>query len=548
MKQTDDTYKQRLSNEEQMARGSAWLTIGNIGSRLLGAIYILPWYYWMGENGKSANALFGMGYNVYALFIMISTAGIPAAIAKQIAYHNSRGEYKTSKKLFVRAMQLMAVFGGVFALIMYISSPFLASVAGGGAALIPTMRSLSVALLIIPLMSVMRGYFQAIHEMAPYAISQIIEQLARVFYMLLTTFIIMKIRDGNYVDAVTQSTFAAFIGAIAGMGILIYYFRTEKIRMDIKAEHSQEEVVLDTKSLLITTIKESIPFIIVGSGITIFKLIDQFSFIHTLRLFADYTQNQAIELLALFGANPDKLTMVVIGLAIALASVGLPLITEAYALDDRRGLARLISNNLQLYFFVMLPATFGMILLAYPLNTIFYEPNVLGTRVLIEASLSGLVLGFFMLTASMLQGMYENKAAVQYLVIGFILKLILQVPFIFLFEVYGPLLSTTIALSVTCYLNVRHLHKMTRFNRMLTLRRIVLISLMTVILLIIAGISRLIFGQVFSVEHKGAAFLLVLLVGGIGGAAYCYMALKIRIADKLLGPGMVRLRRKLHIK
>jgi O-antigen/teichoic acid export membrane protein len=196
----------------------------------------------------------------------------------------------------------------------------------------------------------------------------------------------------------------------------------------------------------------------------------------------------------------------------------------------------------------MLPATFGMILLAYPLNTIFYEPNVLGTRVLIEASLSGLVLGFFMLTASMLQGMYENKAAVQYLVIGFILKLILQVPFIFLFEVYGPLLSTTIALSVTCYLNVRHLHKMTRFNRMLTLRRIVLISLMTVILLIIAGISRLIFGQVFSVEHKGTAFLLVLLVGGIGGAAYCYMALKIRIADKLLGPGMVRLRRKLHIK
>jgi len=390
-------------------------------------------------------------------------------------------------------------------------------------------------------MSVMRGYFQAIHEMAPYAISQIIEQLARVFYMLLTTFIIMKIRDGNYVDAVTQSTFAAFIGAIAGMGVLIYYFQNEKVRMDIKAEHSQDEVVLDTKSLLVTTIKESIPFIIIGSGITIFKLIDQFTFIHTLRLFADYTQTQAMELLALFGANPDKLTMVVIGLAIALASVGLPLITEAYALDDRRGLARLISNNLQLYFFVMLPATFGMILLAYPLNTIFYEPNVLGTRVLIEASLSGLVLGLFMLTASMLQGMYENRAAVRYLLIGFLLKLVLQIPFIFLFEVYGPLLSTTIALSVTCYLNIRKLHEMTRFNRMLT-------SLMTMILIVLAGLTRLIFGQLFSVDHKGTAFLLVLIVGGIGSAVYIYMALKIRIADKLLGPGMLRLRRKLHIK
>lgn len=82
---TQSASKQ-LTTQEKMAQGSAWMTLGNIGSRLLGAIYILPWYYWMGANGDKANALFGMGYNVYALFLMISTAGIPAAIAKQISY------------------------------------------------------------------------------------------------------------------------------------------------------------------------------------------------------------------------------------------------------------------------------------------------------------------------------------------------------------------------------------------------------------------------------------------------------------------------------
>ena len=42
-----------MSNENnhqqaQMLRGTAWLTASNFISRLLGAIYIIPWYIWMG--------------------------------------------------------------------------------------------------------------------------------------------------------------------------------------------------------------------------------------------------------------------------------------------------------------------------------------------------------------------------------------------------------------------------------------------------------------------------------------------------------------------
>lgn len=59
-----------------MVKGSAWMTASNIISRMLGAIYIIPWYAWMGEHGNEANSLFSMGYTIYALFLMISTAGI----------------------------------------------------------------------------------------------------------------------------------------------------------------------------------------------------------------------------------------------------------------------------------------------------------------------------------------------------------------------------------------------------------------------------------------------------------------------------------------
>ena len=60
------------TQQQQMLRGTAWMTASNIISRLLGALYIIPWYAWMGKQGDQANALFGQGYNIYALFLLIS--------------------------------------------------------------------------------------------------------------------------------------------------------------------------------------------------------------------------------------------------------------------------------------------------------------------------------------------------------------------------------------------------------------------------------------------------------------------------------------------
>ncbi len=44
--------------------------------------------------------------------------------------------------------------------------------------------------------------------------------------MLLTTFFIMEIGSIDYVQAVTQSTFAAFIGMRQGLLVLFYYLAT----------------------------------------------------------------------------------------------------------------------------------------------------------------------------------------------------------------------------------------------------------------------------------------------------------------------------------
>ena len=74
--------------QETMVRGRAWLTAGNLISRLLGIVYVIPRFHWLGTHKNEANALFNMGYQVYANFLLISTVGLPTAVAKQIAKYN----------------------------------------------------------------------------------------------------------------------------------------------------------------------------------------------------------------------------------------------------------------------------------------------------------------------------------------------------------------------------------------------------------------------------------------------------------------------------
>ena len=106
--------KSQTNSQAQLLKGSAWMTIGSILSRIL-----IPWYAWMGKYGNLANSLTAKSYNIYSLFIIISTAGIPGAIAKQIAKYNALNEYGVGHKLFRHGLALMGVFGIISAACMY---------------------------------------------------------------------------------------------------------------------------------------------------------------------------------------------------------------------------------------------------------------------------------------------------------------------------------------------------------------------------------------------------------------------------------------------
>ena len=73
----------------------------------------------------------------------------------------------------------------------------------------------------------------------------------------------------------------------------------------------------------------------------------------------------------------------------------------------------------------MLPATFGMIVLAQPL---FLHARCFRYFFIRQACYASLFLGLYMLVSNMLMGMYENRDAMRYLGIGLAVKLIVQFP------------------------------------------------------------------------------------------------------------------------
>lgn len=540
--------KTNMTQQQQMVRGAAWLTASNFISRLLGAFYIIPWYAWMGIHGEQANALFGMGYNIYAVFLLISTAGIPVAIAKQVSKYNTLGQEDTSYYLLRKILRLTLVLGLIFAAIMYIGSPILAAWSGGGADLVRVMKSLSWALLLFPSMSVLRGFFQGFNNLKPYAMSQIAEQIIRVIWMLLTAFMIMKIGSGDYVSAVVQSTFAAFIGMIASVLVLLFFlWREGKLQAIFSAGNN--DVDIDANAIIIETIKEAIPFIITGAAIQLFQIVDQLSFINTMKLLTSHTTKELQILYAYLSSNPNKVTMILISLATAIGGAGIPLLTENFVNKDKKAAAHLVINSLQMLCMVLFPAMLGTIILAQPVYTLFYgAPNSTALWLFVGALVQVIFLALYSLLAPMLQALFENRKAIRYFGYGLIIKIVLQIPFIYFFHAYGPLLSTAIGLTIPIILMYKRIHEATRFNRKALWRGILLVSILTVIMGVIVAIATVGLHFIVSPTTRVGSVVYIVLVGAIGVLLYGFLALVTRLLDKLIGGRAKALRQKLHLE
>ncbi len=524
-------------------KGTMLLTAATFLSKFLGMIYVIPFESFVGQTG---GALLSYAYTPYNILISFSTLGVPLAVSKFVSRYNSLGDYETGRRMFKSGLQFMSITGVLAFLLLYLS-------AGAIAPLVVTdqlkgnsiedvamvIRMISFALLIIPAMSIVRGFFQGYESMAPTAVSQVIEQIVRIAFLLIAVFLVIEVYNGSKATAVGFASFAAFIGAIASVGVLWFYWKKRKPYLDSQVEQQETSYDIPMKDLYKELLAYAGPFVLVGIATPLYQLIDQFTFNRTM---ADIGLGNITETAyAAINLYGHKLVIIPVTLATGLSLALLPAITKSFTEDSHKQLYRQINQALQIIVLLILPAVVGMSLLSYEAYATFY--GVEGTNLPLTGSLLAwyapvaLFYGLFTVTSSILQGINQQRFAVISLGAGLLIKATLNIPLIHLFGAKGAIFGTGLAVITAVLLNLWKIRAAAAFPYRHLLKRSLLVLILTFAMVMVVSITKWLLSLVgISYEEGRSAAVLVLFISaGVGGLFYLWLTYQTTLLERVLG-------------
>ncbi|SDB93828.1 Membrane protein involved in the export of O-antigen and teichoic acid [Pelagirhabdus alkalitolerans] len=530
-------------SKNTIVRGTVLLTGATFLSKLLGMLYTIPFESLVGATGGT---LYGLAYGPYSIFISLSTIGIPLAVSKFVAKYNSLGDYKTSYRMYRLALRLMMITGFVTFIILFGGASVLARIyipddANNISVEDVTMviRMVSFALLIIPSMSITRGFFQGYQSMGPTAISQVIEQIVRITFLLLSVYVVLYIFDGTVTLAVGFATFAAFVGAIASAIVLFWYWKKRKrhINRYIKNQRSVESNV-STKQLFQELFSYAGPFVFVGLAIPLYQQIDAITFTRTL-VQLDYDQSVITNTFSNINLYGHKLILIPITLSTGMSLATLPTLTKSFVDRNRSLLFQQINQSLQIIVLLILPAVVGMSLLSHEVWGAFYGVNQ-------HIELNGYILGWyapvalffalFTVTSSILQGISQQRFAIYSLAVGLLLKSILTIPFLNLFGPVGAVLATGLASFSTVAINLWRIRRSVGFPLKAFIKRTVLMMIFTLFMTIAVLVMRQIVGLGLTYEEGRLANIMILMMTvPVGAGVYLWFGYQSTLIERVIG-------------
>ncbi|MCP8617168.1 putative polysaccharide biosynthesis protein [Salirhabdus salicampi] len=522
-------------------RGTMLLTGATFLSKLLGIIYVIPFEALVGTKG---GALFSYAYNPYMILISISTMGIPLAMSKFVAKYNSLGDFQTGRRMFRSGLIFMFITGILAFLALFFSAELLAKaiITDNGLSNTVTdvkfvIQMVSFALIIIPAMSVVRGFFQGYQSMGPTAVSQVIEQIVRIAFLLVSVFVLRKIFNADISLAVGMATFAAFIGALASSYVLWLYWNWRKPYLDKQLANQREEHQLSQSSMYKELLTYAGPFVLVGIATPIYQVIDQFTFNRAMsEIGLANISESALAIIVLYG---HKLVIIPVTIATGLSLALLPAITKSFTEKRRDIYNTQINQALQIIMLVVLPAVVGMALLSKEAYGAFYGigENIQMADVLLSwYAPVALFYALFTVTASILQGINKQNFALISLGFGVILKVVLNIPLIYVFEAKGAIIATGLAVMTASLLNIGCIYRTTKFSLKPLLKRTLLVMIFVVIMTISVLIVKWTITMFMFDQVTRISFILTLLLSSsVGFYIYLWFSYKSTLLIKVLG-------------
>jgi len=528
----------------KIVKGTMLLTGATFLSKFLGMIYVIPFQALVGDAGGT---LFNFAYTPYNILISISTIGVPLAVSKFVSKYNSLGDYATGLRIFKAGIIVMMMTGFLAFITLFFSAEFLASKMITNedvnnveqitvADVTMVIRMVSFALLIIPAMSIVRGFFQGYESMSPTAVSQVVEQIVRIIFLLIASFIVIKVFNGTIATAVGFATFAAFVGGIASCVVLWIYWRRRRnqIRLNIKEQPFTNHIPM--KDLFLELFSYAGPFVLVGLATPLYQLVDQFTFE---RAMTAINQRDIFEVTyAAINFYGHKLVIIPVTIATGLSLAILPALTKSFTQNEQTVLNQQINQSLQIVLVLVIPASIGLLTVsdvAYGSLFSLKHIHITGPLLAWYAPVS-LLFALFIVSSSILQGINQQRFAVISLSTGLLIKILFNIQLIHMFSAKGAIFGTALAVGTAVSLNLWQVKRSIHFSFKQTFKRTILILIFsTIMALVIYGIKALLSTVFAYKDSRLDATITLMITVGIGGFVYLYLSYKSTLLERTLG-------------
>lgn len=526
--------------------GTFIATFAIVLTKILGMLYVIPFYKIVGSQG---GALYAYAYTIYVLFLDISTAGIPNAISKITKEYNTLGKEEAKVRAFKIGITLISIIAIVSFLLLFIFAEqigiFLLDDISGGNTIEDVkivIRCVSFALLVIPFLSVSRGFLQGHSVINVSSFSQVIEQVARIAVILGGSYLTLNILGLSLTTAVGVSVFGALAGGLASVIYIAgkIYKNKRELNLDKKFEKQDE---ITNKEIIKKIVAYAIPVIIISVSVSIYNIIDMVIILKTINHLG-FSGPQTEFVASAINTWSSKINMIVTSVGTGMTASLIPTIVKAFTLKDWKDVNVKCNKALQIIILICLPMVLGISLLAKPIWTIFYGYSEIGVHILSINIFVALFLNLFMVTNFTLQSCNMFKTVYISALSGFVLNAVLDAPLMILFSIIGipaylgASTATIIGYTVSVLIALLTLKKKHEFKYSETLKILGKTIIALLVMLCVVLLLKLVIP--LNIASTWSCILYIGIITIVGALAYVVVAWKLKLIDEVLGSSFVK--------
>lgn len=522
-------------------QGAFIATLGIVISKILGIIYVIPFYAIIGDQG---GALYGYAYNIYSIFLGISQAGLPLAMSKLISEYNTLGYYETKEKIYKVGKTFLNILGVICFLILFIFAPQIADLIIGGVTdgnspedIIFVIRIISTAILVVPILSVSRGYLQGHKFITPTPVSQIIEQIVRVLIIVIGSYLMLRVFNFPLRTAVGCAVFAATVGAICSY--LYIYVKIKKNKEQFNVKSIKKEPNLSTKKILKMLIIYAIPFVMIDLFRSIYNSVDVITLVKSLVNNFGYLTKDAETVMSVISTWGLKLNMIIISVVSGIMTSLIPNLTSSFVSGDMKDVNKKINQTLQIILCISLPMTIGLSFITTPVWNVFYGMSTYGEITYRYLVFVAFATTLFTATTTTMQLLKEYKMVFFTLIIGLLIKSALNIPLMYLFNnlgiypFYGAITATILGFVTSAIISTIHIKR--KFNIDYKTTMLEAKNIIFGVILMLAVMFAMTYIIPLKVKGRLLSFVIVVIYALIGGSVYLIYTYKTKTLENVFG-------------